>query len=88
MNVYRASLNPIVLVLDGHYLIEATAVDHTLSLLIDYQPTPLYLIIAVRRSAAATRTGGLDRELQLAAMSPREQWLLVAGQPQSESDGC
>jgi hypothetical protein len=48
VNVYRASLNPIVLVLDGYHLIEATAVHHTLSFLIDYQPAPLYLIIGAR----------------------------------------
>ncbi len=48
INQLAASPNSIVLVLDDYHLIEATAVHHAVSFLIDHQPDPLHLIIASR----------------------------------------
>ncbi len=48
INQLSASSRPIVLVLDDYHLIEATAVHHAVSFLIDHQPGPLHLVIASR----------------------------------------
>jgi LuxR family transcriptional regulator, maltose regulon positive regulatory protein len=48
INQLSEAPNPIVLVLDDYHLIEAAAVHHVVSFLIDHQPAPLHLIIAAR----------------------------------------
>jgi hypothetical protein len=48
INQLSESPSPIALVLDDYHLIEATAVHHAVSFLIDHQPGPLHLIVASR----------------------------------------
>ncbi|HSD82451.1 MAG TPA: AAA family ATPase, partial [Anaerolineae bacterium] len=65
INRLGESAHPIVLVLDDYHLIEAGAVHHVLSFLIDHQPAPLHLVIASRA----------DPSLPLARLRARDQLL-------------
>ncbi len=65
INRLGKSTNPIILVLDDYHLIEAAAVHHALSFLIDHQPASLHLVIASRA----------DPPLPLARLRARDQLL-------------
>ena len=65
INQLSESASPIVLVLDDYHLIEATAVHHAVSFLIDHQPSPLHLIVASRA----------DPPLPLSRLRARDQLL-------------
>jgi LuxR family maltose regulon positive regulatory protein len=95
INHLGESSNPIVLVLDDYHLIEAAAVHHALSFLIDHQPVSVHLVIASRADPPLplSRLRARDQLLELRQSDLRftsdeaARFLAqVVGQPLSETD--